>query len=311
MGHYCKICGTAAVQNDGDICSKCASGLDPFAVAAASINISQPPLSSSVKPSKRRVLLADKPEPVPPSQPTRKILDASAGGEIDTTAGKISSFAAATLTGASNDLQHNQTSNTHSPAVATSKTSSSSKSSSKSLPSNSSNVLEKGIVKNVVQDTDRRGVVWRWFRTLFSSANFAFDSDITEFQIYPDFSGHTLNASGNLSNQVIIYGKIPYGMIAENNDVEVFGRRGSNGCIVASRVKNIATGATAKPSMTLSRGVVWGITLALVAIIAMILFTWGPGFFVNIFLLIVFILCLPLILKFFAWIIALLVLKAK
>lgn len=216
----------------------------------------------------------------------RKMLDQNAGGEIDATAGKVSPTVASTLNG------------TPPPSNPAPKNPVGSSSSSASNASNSDYVIVKGLATNIVQDRDRRGLVWRWFRSMFSNASFSFDKDITQFQIVPitvsNSSPHSLTSS---REQVVLYGKIGFGLISDCNKVEVYGKRDKRGYIVPRQIKNLTTGTTVKPTMTLSRAAIWTITLSVIGIIGSILATVGPGFFINLGLLIIFILFLPFIVK--------------
>lgn len=268
---------------------------DPFAEAAMGREVHSTAHEGAAAPKKsrpRRTIVAEREVPAPSTVSSRRMLSSDASGEIDSGMGRVSDVMSTAYSSASQAMTPASVSGVPStsgapPAV------------SVALPSNAagSSALVKGVAKNVMQDTERRGVIVRWFRALFLGSNFAVDRDITEFQVFPDFSGTTLNSSGNQSDQVIMYGKIQIGAISQNNDVEVYGHRDKNGNIVAKQVKNLATGSIVKPSIVLSRSTVIAITLILTSVVAMIYAMYGIGFFVSIFLLVLFIILLPAIIK--------------
>ncbi len=121
--------------------------------------------------------------------------------------------------------------------------------------------LTKGITKNIMVDTEKKSAISKWFRSLIKGVPFTTENEITMFQVFPDFTGSALNASGNACDQVIVYGKINNGVISENNDVEVFGYRDSSNNIIAATVKNIASGTIITPNHSISAGVVRGISI--------------------------------------------------
>lgn len=317
--NYCAICGTTPVEGNGFVCQSCADNMDPFALAAAGYQIStsnaEDAGTSVIPPVKKRVLLDKQPEEQKTYSTNRTLLDDAATGAVEDGTSKLSAAISETLAAAA--AQPSPLPSVTSPTGAI--TNNGSSTAIKATPFNnnagsnaSSGSMEhiSGIAKNVIQDVDRRGVIWRWFRSVGTGSSFSVDSDITEFQVFPDFSGTTLTASGTSSDQVIMYGKIRTGMISENNDVEVYGRRDKSNTIIASKIKNVATGAVAKPSLVMSATMTRVITLLLVMLVGLILFLWGPGFFINLALLIVFILLLPFIVKFFAWLLTLMIMKA-
>jgi hypothetical protein len=128
--------------------------------------------------------------------------------------------------------------------------------------------ITSGITKNVYTDVIKRGFLFKWFRSVFTTIPFTLDNDVTTVQIFPDYSGQTLNQSGNVCDQVIIYGQVPIGFISENNSVEVFGTRDSKHRIIAKTVKNTASGAVIKAHWSLGHGIVKLITLLLIFAVA-------------------------------------------
>ena len=124
-----------------------------------------------------------------------------------------------------------------------------------------------------------------------------FDDKIVMFQVFPDYSGNSLNAMGNACDQVIVYGTIHSGAIADNNSVEVYGHRDANNLIVAKSIKNMASGTIITPSRFLSPFLVYFLLLLIIVAIAYIVSVLGVN---GIIWAIVILFCLshiPLILK--------------
>jgi hypothetical protein len=170
-----------------------------------------------------------------------------------------------------NSVQVSQ--NVQSPSVASVSTTPNLNSQQKSV---NTTPITSGIVKNVYTDVIKRGFLFKWFRSVFTTIPFTLDNDVTTFQIYPDYSGQTLNQSGNVCDQVIIYGQVPIGFISENNDVEVFGSRDSKFRIIAKTIKNTASGSTIKAHWSLGHSIVKIITLVLLfAIFGLISYIMG------------------------------------
>lgn len=157
--------------------------------------------------------------------------------------------------------------------------------------------LTTGIIKNISNDTDDSSMLVKIFAALFKGVPLCFDNNITMFQVFPDFSGTSLNAQGNACDQVIVYGKITSGIIAENNDVEVYGYRDRKNNIVAKSIKNTASGTTITPNKMISATVVRLLVLAVLVVLAVICATVGlEGIIIGI----VVIICLtnlPLVFK--------------
>lgn len=298
--YYCAACKCVEVSCEGELCENCALPADPFAAAAR---------PTSGRPAKTRKVLLDEPPSDPVFRCDRVVLVGSAASAMDEDPDPAPMTTTAIAASGPAAVQPSSNSN---PALAkpsggSSLSASSPKSKTNPRPDSAagSYVYVRGIAKNVIQDADRRGAIFRWFRSVFRGPGFALDPDITEFQLYPDFSGQTLNSSGNLADQVIIYGKVKFGMISENNDVEVYGRRDREGNIVAKSVKNTATGAVAKPSMALPRAAVIAITLILAALLVSAGLIWGLSFYLNILGLVLFIVFFPYIMQFFMWLVSL------
>lgn len=290
MAYKCRICGVNEVDNQGDICELCAIGQDPYAQSPTlphdSQTTSQPNINnnqsniSSYSPKRstnRKVLLNGgtslaNQDPygndmtVPDQQQSVQVYSA---GQVPQTSQQSTTVVTAT------------------PTIKTS----------------SNQPITTGITKNISVDNQKKSVLAKWFRALFAGIPFTLDDDVTMFQVFPDFSGTSLNALGNACDQVIVYGKLNNGAVSENNDVEVYGRRDSNNNIIAKTIKNKASGTTITPAQTIGQGVVWFITAIVVALLAMMILGLGVE---GIVWTVVIILCLtnfPKVLKIFGVII--------
>jgi hypothetical protein len=146
---------------------------------------------------------------------------------------------------------------------------------------NSAGPITTGITKNVNTDSVEHSAIFKWFRAIFTGIPFTIDNYVTTFQVFPDYSGQTLNSAGYACDQAIIYGKVPVGLISENNDVEVYGERDTNGNIIAGTIKNTASGTTVTAHWSLSANAVKTITTVVFALLAggIYLFAAGTGGF--------------------------------
>lgn len=285
--YKCRICGTNEVEHPGDICEVCAIGVDPYAQALSGNSSStddyrQPQISTAPvrRGNSRKVLISRDSSNVPANRDSR---------EVDMYDDDSSSDVQVYQPGQMPANNYSQ------PAVAPA-------AAVKSAPK--SGMLTEGIVKNLSVDKQEASVIVKLFRSLFSGIPFTMDDTVTMFQVFPDYSGTSLNAQGNACDQVIMYGKITSGSIAENNDVEVYGRRDSSNNIVASRVVNRASGTTVIPSGAISSVAVWAIVSLIFAAAAGLFSSVGGT---GILWIIVAIICftnLPLVWKIISGIIA-------
>lgn len=286
MSYKCRICGTNDVDHPGDVCELCALGEDPYA-SAISGSAPQPMQSGNI-PARG--------EPTgTPAGKSRKILLGGGASLVNRdpygndiapaqTENEVHVYQAGQVPAAP------QTVSALAPAPAPAGQAQG------SVPGGSV-PLTTGITKNITVDRQKKTFLQRWFRSLISSVPYTMDNDITMFQVYPDYSGTTLNAMGNACDQVIIYGTMNAGAIAENNEVEVYGRRDSSNNIIATRVRNVASGTIVTPYRTIPAMVVMIITLAVLGLLAFAVSTMGTT---GIVWAVVFALCLlnlPLVLK--------------
>ena len=256
MAYKCRVCGSNEVDNPGDICELCAIGADPYAVGLGAAHTPQntnrnayQPAGSGYTPkpaNNRKVLLnggaaTGNTDPygndMTPSQP-KPTVQVYAAGQVPQQA-------------------VSQSTASYTPAT------------SGSQPATT------GITKNINVSTQKKSVFEKWFQALFAGIPFAFDDDVTMFQVFPDFTGTSLNAMGNACDQVIVYGRLNSGAVSENNDVAVYGRRDAHNNIIAKEIKNKASGTTIRPDRTLNPGAVWAITLAVVALVVAMISAFG------------------------------------
>lgn len=300
MAYKCRICGSNEVEHPDDVCELCAIGQDPYMAAMQSngshsgngardiFQNREKSTSGTYMPGRgksRKVLIhgsasisdtdpygnaiSVRPEPEDPVQVCR-------AGQIPIVPVPSQSAAA----------DRNGSSSGKSTAV-----------------KNNSAPLASGIARNIKSDTQRKSALERLFRTLFKGIPYTLDNDITMFQVFPDYTGTCLNALGNACDQVIVYGKLNAGAVSENNDVEVYGRRDSDNNIVARKIVNKASGATATPARAVPVPVIWGITVVVFTLLALFVGTYGTGGIVWAVILILCLMNLPLVFKIFAAII--------
>ncbi len=249
MSCKCRICNSNEVENFGDICELCAIGADPYLAdmteghsAVTDDGGEQEmvhPKSSGIK--ARRILLGGGSSvPVQESEET-EIAERENADEVQVyEPGSVPQTPPVNTSGGLSQSPQNPV---------------------------ASGCITAGITKNIMVDHQKRSFLEKWFGALFKGIPFTLDDDVTMFQVFPDYSGTTLNAMGNACDQVIVYGKLNNGEVSENNDVEVFGRRDSRNNIIAQMIRNKATGTTIKPMRVLGAGLVRTITLLAVALI--------------------------------------------
>ena len=249
MAYKCRICGANEVDNQGDICELCAIGQDPYAQ-------SQTPSHGSQVTSQPNINSNHSNDSYSPKRgANRKVL--LHGG---------------TSLANQDPYGNNMTTSDPQPSVQvysagqvpqTSQQSSTVVNAAPVATMSGNQPITTGITKNISVDNQKKSILTKWFRALFTGIPFTLDDDVTMFQVFPDFSGTSLNALGNACDQVIVYGKLNNGAVSENNDVEIYGRRDANNNIIAKTIKNKAR--------TIGQGVVWFITAIVVALLAMMI----------------------------------------
>lgn len=288
MGYKCRVCGVNDVHNQGDVCELCAIGQDPYAVniTGADGEMIQSYQNNIVNENNSHISSY-----APKHSMNRKVLlnGGSALSSTDAYRNDISEISSNQQTvhvySAGQVPQVSQQFNTvarpepmriHNPS---------------SMP------ICSGITKNIMVDNQKRSVLFKWFRALFTRIPFTMDDDVTMFQVFPDYSGTSLNTLGNACDQVIVYGRLNSGAISENNDVEIFGCRDTSNNVIAKTIRNKASGTTIVPTRALGTGIVWLITT--IAAVAIVMAVMGLGV-VGIIWIAVLVLCLtniPKVLK--------------
>ncbi len=257
MACKCRICMSNDVDNPGDICELCAIGMDPYAsgMGGAQSQQNQPGNTSAAGTGY-----------IPKRGGNRKVLlgGSSALANTDPYGNDMTPAQPESAVQVYKAGQLPQQVNTPAP-VANTQSGSNTKSGNQPLTT--------GITKNITVDIQKRSFLEKWFRSIFMGIPFAFDDDVTMFQVFPDYSGTALNAQGNACDQVIVYGKLNNGEVSENNEVEVYGRRDSRNNIIAKTIKNKASGSIVKPQKTISAGVMRVLGL----LMALLLFTMISG----------------------------------
>lgn len=260
MACKCKICGINEVDNPGDICELCAIGQDPYAQNQAFTHDSQITSQPNININNNQNGNASH---SPKRGANRKVLlnggtslaNQDPYGNDMTTSDSPPSVQVYSAGQVPLTAQQNTTVVTTQPVVKAS----------------GSQPITTGIIKNISVDNQKKSILTKWFRALFTGIPFTLDDDVTMFQVFPDFTGTSLNALGNACDQVIVYGKLNNGAVSENNDVEVYGRRDANNNIIAKTIKNKASGTTIAPVRTIGQGVVWFITAIVVALLVIMI----------------------------------------
>lgn len=262
MSYKCRVCGVNEVDNQGDICELCAIGQDPYAQSTPAS-----PTNISASQHKHNILNnsnnnQDSGAYAPKRGANRKVLlnggtslvnQDPYGNDMTPTESPQPRVQVYSAGQAPQVAQQNATIVNSQPTQRVS----------------GNQPLTTGITKNIMVDNQKRSILAKWFRALFTGIPFTLDDDVTMFQVFPDFTGTSLNALGNACDQVIIYGKLNNGAVSENNDVEVYGRRDSNNNIIAKVIKNKASGTTITPTRSMGQGAIWLVTAIALALIFM------------------------------------------
>lgn len=255
MSYRCRICHRNEVSNEGEICDLCAISQDPFGIGV--------PYQTQENPRQNGVYTPPANDTHVKRGPTRKVL-INGGQDLvsrdpygnslipDQDSSEVQVY------GAGQVPQVQQQTLAAAPVV----------SPAQKL---ATAPLTSGIIKNIMVDNQKRSFLSKWFRAVFSGIPYTFDDDVTLFQVFPDYSGSALNAQGNACDQVVIYGKVNNGAVAENNEVEVYGHRDSKNNILAKKIINKASGTTIKPGRTIPALIVRLITLSILALFVLLI----------------------------------------
>lgn len=279
MAYKCRICGSNEVDYPGDICELCAIGQDPYAAGMSGINYD----SSNYTSDNTSVANASY---SPKRGTNRKVLlnGGASVQNVDPYGNDISEPEPSVRVYSAGQTPTNTIPSGNVVTQTTKKVS-------------ASQPITSGIVKNITVDNQKKSILAKWFRALFAGIPFTLDDDVTMFQVFPDFTGTSLNVLGNACDQVIVYGRLNNGAVSENNDVEVYGRRDSNNNVIAKTIKNIASGTTISPQRSIGVGVVWMVTLIVLALIVVAVMGLGVEGIIWAAILIVCLTNLPKVIK--------------
>lgn len=287
MSYKCSVCGVNEVEEPGGICELCALDQDPFFSSVAGEN------EKKKNNNKRRVIDITEleEEPYIPGR-NRNKKNILLNGIPQATSYPVEAA----------NPDHNNSVPVYSPGEVAHQSHNSFQSTvqtqqKKKHVSQKSMPMAKGIIKNISVTSEEMSFFSKLLGSLTKGIPYMFDDEIVMFQVFPDYSGNSLNAMGNVCDQVIVYGTIHSGAIADNNSVEVYGHRDSNNIIVAKSIKNMASGTTITPSRFLSPFAVYFFVLLIIAAVAYIVSVLGVN---GIIWAIVILFCLshiPLILK--------------
>lgn len=289
MAFKCRICGANDVERQGDICELCAISQDPYAANLSGIQsesyTAPKPYSSSECDSSQ-----SSSSYIPRRSNSRKVL--LNGGNVPANRDPYG-----------NDITPSpQTNNTavrvYSPGQTPTATSSTQPASEPvSAPVSVNQPITSGIVKNLAIDSPHKTFWGKWFRSMFTGIPFTLDNDVVMFQVFPDYTGTSLNAVGNACDQVIVYGKVNNGSINENNDIEVYGHRDANGNVIAKMIKNKASGTIVRPERSMPAMAVWIITLLAVLVVVCTVLAIGVEGIIWAVVIVICLMNLPLIFK--------------
>lgn len=271
MSYKCRICGTNDVEQAGDVCELCAIGQDPYAAAIQNNNVT-PEVSKQglFQPQTS----GDTGNYTPSRGKNRKVL-LNGGASV----ANLDPYGNSIVTQDESSVQVYQAGQVPVSQQVTNQPITIPVGNTNATGSvtgvNKNEPLTSGITKNISVDVQKISALRKLFRTLFKGIPFTLDNDITMFQVFPDYTGTSLNAMGNACDQVIVYGKLNAGAVAENNDVEVYGHRDADNNIVAKKIINKASGTTATPDRVIPVAVIWAITI--IAFAALTFFAWTCG----------------------------------
>ena len=263
MAYKCRICGSNDVENPGDVCELCAIGQDPYASAIEENRAHEQTVPDSGHVSRRIQVSENNNAGTVGKGRSRKVLINGGSPLINTDpyGNQIESQSEQTV-----QVYHAGEVPQQTQAFSASNVSGTG--AAVNAASKGKEPITSGITRNIAVDTQQRPFLQKWFKSLFSGIPLTMDDDIIMFQVFPDYSGTSLNAMGNACDQVIVYGKVSNGAIAENNEVEIYGKRDSNNNVIAAKIINKASGTTVVPDRTISAAVVWVVTIAIFALIA-------------------------------------------
>ena len=290
---YCPICNVRRVSHEGEICSSCQDPYDQVQVPAPAQ--SPMPQYPNVYPSSSSSPDDSGDAYVPVARSRRRVIGSQSSPSSD-----YSGNARTVLTSA--NQVHSSSSQPYipsapaqpvvpnppvpvqsaalqaaPPAMPLSPSSGGGNAGAQASVGNTISPIAEGIVKNVSNGKDQAGAVGRWIRSFIMGIPFARTDDITEFQVYSNWSG-TSTGGGFSADKVIAYGNIVTGKPIQDNSVRIYGVRDKNRMIIADTIENTTDGTCSvfdpKP---MSAKTVRIITLGIIAIIILLILGISSG----------------------------------
>ena len=200
MAYKCRICGSNDVENPGDVCELCAIGQDPYASAIEENRAYEQTVPDSGHVSRRIQVSENNNAGTVGKGRSRKVLINGGSPLINTDpyGNQIESQSEQTV-----QVYHAGEVPQQTQAFSASNVSGTG--AAVNAASKGKEPITSGITRNIAVDTQQRPFLQKWFKSLFSGIPLTMDDDIIMFQVFPDYSGTSLNAMGNACYQVIVY----------------------------------------------------------------------------------------------------------
>lgn len=280
MSHfYCRCCNVRKVENDGDICQSCQ---DPY---------QQQPVVSAPTNDPMQVVNAYLPSSADDSSSYTDVApdstDDAGGASIQHKSNRhllnVGGNSSAPSRGSRRKImtQQNATPTPVQPSMSnTPVVPVVPQNNTAAQPTGKNAPQTEGIVRNIQESQDTNvSAASRWFQALFGSIPFTTSPDITEFQVFPNWSsGVQASSNAPSADKVIVYGHIRSGKPIQDNSVRVYGTRQKNRAIVATMIENTTDGTiTELDPPPLSCGTVRFITFGLLALVILVFVMIGSS----------------------------------
>lgn len=292
MEYKCRICKMNEVAHPGDVCDICALGEDPYLSELGGNMVQEQPGPSYGAGRNRRKMapVQEKEEAVyiPRQSRGRKVL---VGNRPPAMQEQPQSQVHVYRPGQAP---------VHTPGTSAQPAGSGGSQSTGQGASAAASYVTKGIIKNVASDHEQHPFLLKVLRCLFFGVPLTINDDITTFQVFPDYTGQSVNAMGNACDQVNIYGKVNTGVVSENNEVEVYGARDRHNVIIASKIKNVASGSIVTAYGAIAPAIVWAVCAVILLAAGAAVLSLGAEGIIWLIVIVICLLNLPLILKIFA-----------
>ncbi|WP_125153480.1 hypothetical protein [Clostridium rectalis] len=153
--------------------------------------------------------------------------------------------------------------------------------------------IAEGIIKNFCEKEVRTFMITKVYRCLTQWTSYTPSNYSNFFQVY---SGWGVNDEESEKGQdIIFYGKIGRGNIANNNEVLIYGKKLNNGTIVARKIYNKTTETYIKANYATHPIIILGIILYIIRFIYKLIFYNWSGLFTRIKNFVIFIIFIILI----------------